>query len=231
MKSPGRVVLIDTGVGNHKPRAGGIPGFDMLETPFLDRLAAIGVAPGDVDLVLCTHMHVDHLGWDAQIEGGAWQPTFPRARHIFGQREFDAFMASAEADPGGGNAAIRTDTVDPLVQAKLVDLVDASYRVSADIRLEPSHGHSPGHVNIVVESGGQSAVFVGDVMHSPIQVLVPDAISPLNGPEEATVTRKEVIRRYADTGIPVFGAHFATPCGGLIVSTSDGYQFTPITLG
>ncbi|MCA9830525.1 MAG: MBL fold metallo-hydrolase [Dehalococcoidia bacterium] len=228
LRSPGRVILIDTGVGNQKPRGGGIPAFDMLDTPFLDRLAAIGVQPNDVDLVLCTHMHVDHLGWDARLENGDWVPTFPRARHLFVQREWDAFIANAESDPTGGNAAIRHDTIDPLTRANLVDLVPADHQVVPGIRFEPSHGHTPGHVNIVVESRGTKAVFIGDVMHTPIQVLVPDGESPLNGPPAATVARKEVISRYAGTETLVFGAHFAAPCGGHIRSTATGYNFVPM---
>lgn len=228
LKTPGRVILIDTGVGNQKPRGGGIPAFDMLETPFLERLAAIGVQPGDVDLVLCTHMHVDHLGWDARLQDGEWVPTFPRARHLFVQREFDAFIAGADSDPSGGNAAIRRDTVDPLVRANLVDLVPADFEVAPGIRFEPSHGHTPGHVNILVESRGTTAAFIGDVMHNPIQVLAPDGESPLNGPPAATVARKEVIRRYADTETLVFGAHFATPCGGYIRTTAAGHTFVPM---
>lgn len=228
LKSPGRVILIDTGVGNQKPRGGGIPAFDMLQTPFLDRLAAIGVQPEDVDLVLCTHMHVDHLGWDARLEGSEWVPTFPRARYLFVRHEFEAFIQGAESDPTGGNAQVRADSIDPLVAAGLVDLVPADYQLDASIRLEPSHGHSPGHVNVVVEAGGAKAVFIGDVMHNPIQVLVPEAESPLNGPPAATQARKDVIRRYAGADAIIFGAHFSYPCGGHIRATATGHTFVPM---
>src|SRR5206468_2237301 len=111
------------------------------------------------------------------------------------------------------------------------DLVPADHQIAGDLRLEPSHGHSPGHVNIVVEAGGQKAVFIGDVMHNPIQVLVPTATSPLNGPPEATATRMEVIRRYADTEVLVFGAHFSAPCGGYIRTTAHGYTFAAMNSG
>ncbi len=226
LKSADRVILIDTGVGNQKSRAGGIPAFDMLDTPFLSRLSDIGVSPEDVDVVLCTHMHVDHLGWDTYRDGDGWVATFPNARHVFVEAEYEAFMASAERDAGA--KLIREDTVDPIVSAGLVDLVAAGHVFDEAMRLEPSHGHSPAHVNIIGGSGEPTAVFIGDVMLNPIQVLVPGAVSPLNGPEEATATRMEVIRRYADTDVMVFGAHFSAPCGGYIRSAASGYTFTPL---
>ncbi len=229
LKSRGRAVLIDTGVGNGKSRGGRIPQFDMLETPFLERLESTGVRPDDVDLVLCTHMHTDHLGWDAYRDGPHWKPTFPRARHLFVEREHEAFMEQAGADEG--TRQVREDTIDPLIEADLIDLVAADHRVTHDIRLEPSQGHTPGHVNIVVEGGGRTAVFIGDVMHNPIQVLAPDAVTPLNGPPAATAMRKQVIAKYADTDVMVFGAHFSRPCGGYVRRMGTGYTFVPIGLG
>ena len=226
LKSADRVILIDTGVGNQKSRAGRIPAFDMLDTPFLSRLSAIGVSPDEVDVVLCTHMHVDHLGWNTFRDGERWIPTFPNARYLFVEAEYDAFIENAESDPAA--RLIRKDTVDPITSAGLVDLVSADHEFDATMRFEPSHGHSPGHVNIIVGSGDQTAVFIGDVMHNAIQVLVPGAESPLNGPAEATATRIDVIRKYADTGVIVFGAHFSAPCGGYIESSPTGYTFTPL---
>lgn len=227
LKSPERIALIDTGVGNGKSRAGGIPAFDMLDTPFLLRLASIGVTPDDVDLVLCTHMHVDHLGWDTQRSGEEWVPTFPKARYLFVDKEFTAFIDGTENDEGA--SLIREDTIDPLVGAGLIDLVAADHRIGGDIRFVPSHGHSPAHVNIALEGGGRSAEFIGDAMHNPIQVLLPSVASALNGPEQATTTRIDMVNRLADTDTMVFGAHFSEPCGGYIRTVADGHTFVPLS--
>lgn len=228
LKSPGANVLLDTGVGNHKPRAGSIKVFHMLDTPFLARLKAAGVTREQVDLVVCTHMHVDHLGWDTMLVDGEWVPTFPSARYLFARTEFEAFRAGTQA--GGANEPIWTDTVEPLVQAGLVDLVDATHEVRPGLRLEPSHGHSPGHTSVVLEAGDRQAVFAGDAMHNPIQVLLPHVASALNGPEAATQARIELLSRYADTGAVLFGAHFSLPCGVRIRRTATGFAPEPIDL-
>jgi glyoxylase-like metal-dependent hydrolase (beta-lactamase superfamily II) len=228
LKARGRNVLIDTGVGNAKRRGGGIPAFNMLETPFLERLEAAGVQPGEVDTVLCTHIHGDHVGWDAHLEGERWVPTFPNARHIFARLEFEQFSGIAKDQ--ASSQQLWQDSVQPVVEAGLHDLVEPDYQVTPEIRFEPSHGHTPGHVSIKVDSAGQSAVFIGDAMHSPIQVRFPALRCALGGPEEASRrARMEILERYAGTGIPVFGAHFGAPCGGHVQRDGSGYRFEAIS--
>ncbi len=226
LKTPERVILIDTGVGNHKDRGGAIPAFNQLDTPFLERLGSIGVHPEDVDTVLCTHMHTDHVGWDAQLEDDGWVPTFRNARHMFAQPEYAAFMAT-KAQPA--SRPLWEDSIEPVVLAGLVDIVPADHQVSPEVRLEPSHGHTPGHVSVRVDSQGQSAVFIGDAMHSPVQALFPELRCALGGPEEASrKARLAILERYADTGIPLFGAHFGAPCGGLVHRDGASYRFEAI---
>jgi glyoxylase-like metal-dependent hydrolase (beta-lactamase superfamily II) len=227
LKTPDVVLLIDTGVGNHKRRGGGIPAFNTLDTPFLQRLEAAGVTADDVDLVLCTHMHTDHVGWDATLEGESWRPTFRRARHLFAKPEYDHFVATSQTT--AATLQLWQDSIEPVANAKLVDIVEPDHRVAPGVRLEPSFGHTPGHVSVRVESGGATAVFIGDVMHSPLQAAFPELRCALGGPEEPSRRgRLEVLERYAGTETIVFGAHFSFPCGGYVRREGRAFRFEPL---
>ncbi|MEX1022961.1 MAG: MBL fold metallo-hydrolase, partial [Dehalococcoidia bacterium] len=207
----GRVILVDTGVGNGKDRSGGIPAFHMLDTPWLERLAEAGVTPDDVDTVLCTHMHTDHLGWNTRrAEDGAWTPTFPNARYVFVESEWEHWHRVAKDEPG--TARLIEDSVTPVFEAGLVDLVAPDHVVTDEVRLTPSHGHTPGHVTVEVRSGGESAALIGDVMHSPVQCAFPDVKPALDRTvEPAASARRAVLERYAGTGTLVLGAHWPWP--------------------
>ena len=210
VRTPDRLMLVDTGVGNGKDRAGGIPAFNQLDTDFLDRLAAAGVTPEAVDNVICTHMHTDHVGWDCRQVAGRWTPTFPNARHLFVDVEWDHWhevVSDAEA-----TARLLADSITPVEEAGLVDLVPADHQVSEHIRLVPSHGHSPGHVTVEVSSGGRTAALIGDVMHSPLQAAFPDVKPTLDREQAApAAARHAILERYADTETLVLGAHWPWP--------------------
>ncbi|MGE3960416.1 MAG: MBL fold metallo-hydrolase [Dehalococcoidia bacterium] len=222
VRTPDQLILVDTGVGNGKERGGGIPAFNRLDTPFLERLAAAGVTPEEVDLVLCTHMHTDHVGWDTHREDGRWVPTFPNARHLFVEQEWMHWHEVArEAEP---TARLLEDSITPVFEAGLVDLVPPDYRVSEYVRLVPSHGHSPGHVTVEVSSGGRAAALIGDVMHSPMQAAFPDVKPPLDREQAApAAARHAVLERYAGTDTLVLGAHWPWP-PALVRSDGASYR-------
>lgn len=224
VKTPAAVMLVDTGVGNGKERSGGIPQFHHLDTPYLERLAALGVAPEGIDFVLCTHIHGDHCGWDARLDGDRWVPTFPRARHLFVRPEYEYWTSVAPEQPA--TERLLADSVRPVVEAGLADLVAVDHVVSPEVRLVPMHGHTPGHVVIEIESRGVRAVITGDVMHSPIQCAFPDLASGLDRDKEAGAAgRRTFLARYADTGTIVLGSHFGEPSVGRVTKDGAAWRF------
>ena len=210
VRTPGQLILVDTGVGNGKDRGGGIPAFNQLDTDFLERLVAARVEPADVDVVLCTHMHTDHVGWDTHLEDGRWVPTFPNARHIFVDTEWAHWHEVArEAE---ATARLLADSITPVAEAGLVDLVPADFELNQYVRLVPSHGHSPGHVTVEVTAGGRTAALIGDVMHSPLQAAFPDIKPPLDREQAAPAqARRALLELYADGDTLVLGAHWPWP--------------------
>ena len=222
VKSPDLTVLVDTCIGNDKDRGGRRP-FHMLRTGFLDDLRAAGVAPESVDVVICTHLHVDHVGWNTRLDNGRWVPTFPRARYLFAQREWEHW--TTEGDDGARR--IMADSVAPVLDAGLARLVEMDHRVSDEIWLEPTPGHTPGHVSVRLACGGAEAVITGDLMHHPVQVAEPDWQSAFDSdPAEAQRTRRAFCARYADRPVTVLGTHFHHPTAGRIVSRDDAWRFT-----
>jgi len=222
VRTPDLTMVVDTCIGNDKDRGGRRP-FHMLRTGFLDTLKAAGVAPEAVDVVICTHLHVDHVGWNTRLENGRWVPTFPRARYLFARREWEHWTAENEE----GTQRIMADSVAPVLDAGLAELVDMDHRVIDEIRLEPTPGHTPGHVSVRLASGGADAVITGDLMHHPVQVAEPTWQTPFDSdPAAATATRRAFCARYADRPVSVLGTHFHHPTAGRIVSHRDAWRFT-----
>ncbi|MCE3284378.1 MAG: fold metallo-hydrolase [Steroidobacteraceae bacterium] len=209
----GLTVLYDTGAGNAKERPG-IPLFGGLETPFLDRLAAAGFGPRDIDVVVCSHLHIDHVGWNTHLHEGRWLPTFPNARYLFSAIErdyWDPRGPGPRPTPGGAhvNTNVFEDSVQPLLDAGVATLVDGGHRVSESITLELGPGHTPGHLIMDVRSRGESALFVGDILHHPVQVHRPDWNSPFcEDQEQARRTRRRVLELAAEREALLVPAHF-----------------------
>jgi glyoxylase-like metal-dependent hydrolase (beta-lactamase superfamily II) len=210
LRSGGRTILVDTGVGNHKERPYS-PVWSHLDTGFLDALAAAGVRPEDVDLVVNTHLHVDHVGWNTRLDGRTWVPTFPNATYLMPRRDFDFWNPANDHRPrlGRGNQNVFEDSVAPVHEAGLTQLWDGSHRIDADLRLELAPGHTPGSSVLHLESGGDRALFVGDLVHTALQIAEPDTNSCFcEDPAAARATRRELLGQAAETGALVFPAHF-----------------------
>jgi glyoxylase-like metal-dependent hydrolase (beta-lactamase superfamily II) len=223
VRTPEHLVLIDTGVGNDKRRESN-PVWHLRTGSFLDDLAAAGVTPEQVDLVVITHMHVDHVGWNTRLVDGRWVPTFPSARYVFAGEEW-SFWRHEHARGGDEHGCI-DDSVLPVVASGQADLVDATHVVDRWLRLEPSTGHTPGHVSVRLTTRAGDAVFSGDLMHRVVQVAEPQWSSRFcHDGAQAAKTRRDFVERHADSGTLILPAHFPRP--GYIVRAGGGFRFTP----
>jgi glyoxylase-like metal-dependent hydrolase (beta-lactamase superfamily II) len=222
----GRKILIDGCCGNHKSRPTR-PAWNMLDTPWLDRLAAAGARPDEIDLVMCTHLHHDHVGWNTQLKDGRWQPTFAKARYVFSKPDFDYFQ-QMDRDPKTAPAEFGTfrESVLPIVEAGRADLVGGPHRLNEFIEILPAPGHSPGHFVFKLDIGGSRAMLIGDVFHHLLQVYYPDWNFPKNSDaEEAKVSRRRILADAASSGALVFPGHVGAPFAGYI--ENDGSSFVP----
>jgi glyoxylase-like metal-dependent hydrolase (beta-lactamase superfamily II) len=218
--APGMRLVVDTCIGNDKPRA--LLRGQALQTTFLDHIAAAGFSREKVDAVVCTHLHVDHVGWNTMLVDGKWVPTFPNARYLIGRTEFEHWNRETE----GEQPEIMADSVHPIFAAGLAQTVEMDHRISPEIRLLPTPGHTPGHVSVMIESRGECAAITGDMMHHPCQVTRPDWISEFDSDRDAGAARRDaMVRAWADKPILVIGTHFAAPTAGHIVRHGGGYRF------
>ena len=212
-------ILVDTCLGNDKKRA--VPNWNMRDGPFLNDLKQAGVTPQQVDFVMCTHLHVDHVGWNTRLENGSWVPTFPNARYLFARAEWEHWSRSSDEN----YREVFQDSVLPVMEANQVDLVDSDHAIDDEIRFEPTPGHTPGHVSLHMASGGAEAVITGDLLHHPVQCAEPDLCSSFCvDPERAVATRKAFLARYADGPTRILGTHFAAPVAGHVVSAGNAWR-------
>lgn len=224
-------ILVDTCVGNDKNR----PHREVWhrqDWPWMTNLRGLGVAPEEIDLVMCTHLHVDHVGWNTRLLDGRWVPTFPNAKYLFHRTEYDYWESEYRRQAWIEDAFV--DSVLPVVHSGQAVMVAADHEIDSGIRVEPSPGHTPGHVSLNLERGGARAVFCGDMMHSPLQVPEPQLASIFCADAEMSrATRADFIDRHADTDTVVLAAHFpgVGTGGGHIVGGLHGGKpgFRPLT--
>jgi glyoxylase-like metal-dependent hydrolase (beta-lactamase superfamily II) len=221
VETPDRRIVVDTCLGNDK-QGRRIPTWNNLQGPFLADLATAGYPRESIDTVLCTHLHVDHVGWNTMLVDGKWLPTFPRARYLMGRVEFAHWQEQHERDD---MAAVFADSVKPIHDAGLADLVETDHRVCDEISLVPTTGHTPGHVSVLIRSEGEEALITGDFIHHPCQIAHPEWSSTADtDPEAAHRTRDCMLKELSERPVLVIGTHFAGATAGRIVRDGDTYR-------
>ena len=222
----GRTVLIDTCDGNHKNRL--IPEVHQLDTDYLGNLRRAGFAPGDIDLVMCTHLHFDHVGWNTRLDSGKWVPTFENARYLFGKRDFEYFKSQPESEAVHLEAFL--DSIVPVMEAGMGELVDEDHvaigEIADGVWLEPAFGHSPGCCTISAQAGGPQALFWGDVSHHPVQLIRHDLPFAFDADAAAaSLVRKATMERAADDDLLCFPAHFRRTSAGRVRRDGDAFRY------
>jgi glyoxylase-like metal-dependent hydrolase (beta-lactamase superfamily II) len=224
VRQNGLTILVDACGGNGKERAR--PHFHRRDWPWLDRLGQAGVRPEDIDVVLCTHLHVDHVGWNTRLENGRWVPTFPNARYLVAQREWDYWRT---AGPG---ALVRTgdfitDSVLPIFDSGQAELIGDSHALAGDIAIEAAPGHTPGLSMLRLQGGGSEAIVCSDLMHHPLQLRYPGWSTRFCvDPGQAARTRMSFLKEHAGSGRLIFPTHFPSPTGCTIERAGQAYDFT-----
>ncbi len=224
VRTPHHTVLVDSCVGNHKPRPGRPFWHMKTDDTWTRNLAAAGLGVADIDMVLCTHLHVDHVGWNTRLQDGRWVPTFPNARYLFGRAELAHWSAEHARIPN----PVLEDSVLPILEAGRADLVEAGHAVGDHLRLAPTPGHTPGHFAVELGLGATTAVLTGDLIHSPLQARYPElSMRADSDPALAATTRRRFLDCHCDTGRLVCTAHFPSPSVGHVTRWGDGFRFMP----
>jgi glyoxylase-like metal-dependent hydrolase (beta-lactamase superfamily II) len=205
-------ILVDTCCGNDKLRPDEPP-FHNLQTPYLERLRALGLAAEDIHFVLCTHLHVDHVGWNTKLDNGKWVPTFPNATYVFSQADLDYLVSvAALAPPANSHGLQYADSIEPVIAARRARLLTGGEILVAGLDIEFAPGHTPGHIILRATSGRDAALFIGDIVQHPFQVYRPHWNSAFcASPEQSRTTRRRVLGECADRNLLMFPAHFAVP--------------------
>jgi glyoxylase-like metal-dependent hydrolase (beta-lactamase superfamily II) len=219
VETPARRIVVDTCVGNDKSGRG-VPTWNNRKGSFLDDMSAAGFPPDSIDTVLCTHLHVDHVGWNTRLVEGSWVPSFKNARYVFGETEYD-YWARQNAD--AEQVAVFQDSIQPIVEEGLADLVASNHKLCDEITLIPTPGHSPGHMSVHIVSDGKEGLLTGDVAHHPCQMAHLDWCSTADfDTVQSTAARRSLFSRLADTGTLVIGGHFGA---GYIEREGDAFRF------
>jgi len=224
IRSEGKNILIDTCNGNGKNRPT-MPEWGNLQTDYLKRLRNLGVNESEINVIACTHLHFDHVGWNTKLKDGLWIPTFPNAKYLFSKKEYDYWVKKPEKEVDDDKFAF-DDSVAPIVKAELAKLVDNNYKIDKNLRLMPTPGHTPDHVSVWIESNGQKALISGDFLHHPCQLVHPewtmdtDTLSDI-----ALKIRQKMLNQLVYADILLIGSHFSNPVAGYIKKGKTGFVF------
>jgi glyoxylase-like metal-dependent hydrolase (beta-lactamase superfamily II) len=218
-------ILIDACIGNDKERPAR-PQWHRMQTSYIADLARCGLGVGDIDYVMCTHLHWDHVGWNTRLSDGKWVPTFPKARYVMAQREFAHWQGVHDSGADTPHAAAFADSVLPVVATGQALLVGDDYALEDGLWFEPYPGHTPGNVVIHARSGGERGLFVGDVLHHVLQCLKPEwSTRACSDPDGSRVSRTRLLAEHADSGTLILPAHFPDPTAGWIRRHGRAYRF------
>ena len=218
-------IVVDTCAGNDKVRPGS-PRLHMQQTDYLERLAAAGFAPEEVTMVVCTHLHVDHVGWNTMLDGDRWRPTFPNARYLFGETEWDHWRVEPQT-----YGDVVGDSVQPVIDAGRAELVESDLVLNDLVSLEPTPGHTPGHHSIRISSNGEDAVITGDIFHAAVQLEHPEwASAPDVDAAMAATTRRSFLERYGDDHTLVLATHLGGPGCGHLRAHGGGWRLDPASI-
>jgi glyoxylase-like metal-dependent hydrolase (beta-lactamase superfamily II) len=221
VKTPHHTILVDSCIGNDKPRPLR-PKWNMkTDNTYMRALATAGFSVDDIDYVMCTHLHVDHVGWNTRLEDDRWVPTFPNARYVFAKGEFDYWTEQHARTPVPPFA----DSVLPIMEAKRAEIVRSDFEIGDHARILPTPGHTPGHVAFTFGRGKDTAVVSGDLMHSPLQARYPELSAKFDVDQaQAAATRRNFLERYCDTDTLCCTAHFPSPSTGRIRRWGNGFS-------
>lgn len=221
VRTPRHVVLVDSCIGNDKDRTARPVWHKKKDEVWMRGLAQLGLTANDIDVVMCTHLHVDHVGWNTRLENGRWVPTFPKARYLFSKKELDYWVAEHEKTP----ISCIEDSVVPIVEAQRCDLITSDHAMDEHIRLLPTPGHTIDHFAVVLGKTGKDAVITGDLIHSPLQAKYPELAMRLDyDPKQGIETRRRFLESYCETSTLCCFAHFPSPSRGHIKRWGEGFR-------
>ena len=224
IKTPRHNVLVDSCIGNHKPRPAW-PFWNMMNSDRFEKgLGAAGLTVNDIDYVMCTHLHVDHVGWNTRLENGRWVPTFPKAKYVMADCELAHWSQKEKDDPAA--CPWITDSVLPIVAAKRAEIVKSDHALNEQVRLLPTPGHTIDHFSVLVGRPGKDALITGDMIHSPIQGRYPElGMRADYDSRQAGETRRKVFDRFCEEPTVMCLAHFPSPSTGRVRRWGDGFKF------
>lgn len=218
LKTPSHNILVDSCVGNNKTMPDDPNWHQRSDGRFMAALTAAGVSADEVDYVLCTHLHTDHIGWNTRLEDGRWVPTFPNARYLM--------PSDDEKDQRTRHSTAYVESVLPIVEAGQVELVEGGHMLCDHVTLIPTPGHTQGHVSVLVKSGDRGAIITGDALHSSVQCWYPDWHFKYDTDAELAVkSRRGLLEQCSETRCIVLGSHFSLPSLGYVKAGKNAFRW------